>query len=302
MPDFTAHHLLGEEVRRRLPPGGREVVSRAPSAFFWGLQGPDPLFYGGRQLSRCGSGLHQKSPEKLLRLLFLQAAHARGERREILESYLLGFLCHYAMDARLHPYVYCMEQRLRRVRPQKWWPSLHGEIECRMDEQLYRLLRKKPVIRFSPDSYRLDSKTLAALCRLYQLLFYGMFGLRIAPDRIAAAFQNCLQISRLVYTAPARIGRPALELLEYAAGWPGIFSSHVKFSKSRGGDILNLRHAAWQDFSQPFAGHSESVPELFEQAAKDACSLCRVFLAALWEGRPPLLPPLPAFDAGNFKR
>lgn len=302
MPDFTAHHLLGEEVRRRLSPGGREMVSRAPEAFHWGLQGPDPLFYGGGELSRCGSRLHQRKPEKLFRLLFLQASHARGRRREILVSYLLGFLCHYAADARLHPYIYCLEHRLRKARPQKWWDSLHGEIECRMDEELYRCRAQKSITGFSPDDYRLAPQTLAALCRLYHALLYGVLSIRVHPARIAGAFRRCLQVSRLVYTSPARIGRPMLELLEHAAGRPGVFSSHIKLSKNRGGDILNLRHAAWKNLSQPELERSESVPELFELAVQDAQRLCQDFLCALKGGGIPRLSPLPSFDAGNFKR
>lgn len=302
MPDFTAHHLLGEEVLRLLPENGSGTAARVPEAFCWGLQGPDPLFYGGKQLSRLGSQLHREKPEKLLHLLFQQTVRARGRRREILTSYLLGFLCHYAMDARLHPYIYSMEKRLRAARPQRWWSALHGEIECRMDEQLYRMKTGKPVTCFRPDGYRPSPPTLAVLCRLYHTLLYQLTGTRIHPSRIAGAFRRCLQISQLVYMPLARIGRPALRLLEQAAGYPGVFSNHVKLSSRRAKDILNLQHAAWQDFSTPGAERFESVPELFAAAAQDACRLCKKFLTALEEGHFPRLPPLPGFDAGNFKK
>lgn len=302
MPDFTAHHLLGQEVLRRLPEEGKMAIMQAPAAFFWGLQGPDPLFYGGHRLARYGSLLHRQPPERLLRLLFLQAAHAKGQRKKLLNSYLLGFLCHYAMDSGLHPYIFCLERRLRSACPQRQWEALHGELECQLDGALYRLQKKEPVTRFRPDNYLLDPETCAAFCRLYRALLSALFGIQVRPGQIAGAFRRCLRVSRLVYTRTARIGRPALFALETAVGHPGVFSSHVKRTGELGRDILNLQHCAWQDFSQPATGHTESVPELFEAASEKALALCRLFLPAMATGLCPSLPRLPPFDAGDFRK
>ncbi|MCI8624107.1 MAG: hypothetical protein HFG26_10680 [Provencibacterium sp.] len=301
MPDFTAHFLLGEELCRRLPEEGRKAALRVPCAFYWGLQGPDPLFYGGPRLSGYGSELHRRDPEKLLRLLGLQVLRAQGKRRDILVSYLLGFLCHYAMDARLHPYIYCLEERLRTGRSPKEWRALHGEIECRMDEELYLLKKKEPILRFRPEMYCLESEVIAALSRLYRAVIYGVLGVRETPAGIAQAFRLCLRVAQLVYTPQARMCRPVLALIERTAGQPGVFSSHIKRCNRRG-DILNLRHAAWRNFSEPDTERFDSVPELFEQAVQDAQRLCMRFLSSLKEGHCPQLSALPAFDAGNFKR
>lgn len=171
-----------------------------------------------------------------------------------------------------------------------------------MDGALYRLQKKESITRFRPDNYLLDPETRAAFCRLYRALLKALLGVQTRPGQISGAFLQCLGISRLVYTRAARIGRPAFFALEAAVGRPGVFSSHVKRPGEPGGDILNLQHAAWQDFSQPDASHTESVPELFLAASGDALALCRLFLSAMETRQCPALSHLPPFDAGNFKR
>ncbi len=106
MPDFAVHYVFGQEVRSALPREEGNGLREAP--YTAGLFGPDLWFiyhlwehgHGrGRRMHTCRTG-------DFLVSLAEQARKQRDtEAGAQLFSYLAGFLCHYALDLTVHPYV-----------------------------------------------------------------------------------------------------------------------------------------------------------------------------------------------------
>ena len=45
MADFVSHHLFGGQALAVFPASAQALAQAHPACFFWGCQGPDPLFY-----------------------------------------------------------------------------------------------------------------------------------------------------------------------------------------------------------------------------------------------------------------
>ena len=108
MPAVYAHRRFGGEVLAVCEnPMARAAIQRFPALYQIGLQGPDLLFYydplRSNRYKDAGNAMHDASAAP-----FFEAAAARvnglAEGQAVL-SYLLGFVCHFALDSECHSYV-----------------------------------------------------------------------------------------------------------------------------------------------------------------------------------------------------
>lgn len=103
MPACMAHYQFGQEALDRLDADIRSIVLAYKGEYDIGLQGPDIFFYckpyAKNAISNYGSARHAE-PAYLMFSPILEKAPERAAF-----SYLLGLICHYALDRRCHPYV-----------------------------------------------------------------------------------------------------------------------------------------------------------------------------------------------------
>lgn len=137
MPSTYAHFRLGCEAERLLPESLKTLADDNFDCFALGLHGPDLLFYykplTNNPTNAIGYAIHEKYASEF----FTAAAktfEARGKRPED-EAYLLGFLCHFALDSEAHPFVNA-EMTAKNL--------THTEIESAFDKYLLEKDGKNP--------------------------------------------------------------------------------------------------------------------------------------------------------------
>ena len=103
MPDCAAHYKFGQDVLDRV---GAQLRTRALAfkrEYDIGLQGPDPFFFyrpwRQTEIAAYGTARHEQPAVRMFAPILSQAP----EKAAL--SYLMGLICHYALDARCHPYV-----------------------------------------------------------------------------------------------------------------------------------------------------------------------------------------------------
>lgn len=102
MADIYLHSKLSEVVTKDLKqPLHQNLV-------FIGAQGPDPLYYN---ISKKESTEYHYYADRMhdtnTRLLFKNmVSYVKGHNNIDTYSFLVGFICHYALDVSIHPYVY----------------------------------------------------------------------------------------------------------------------------------------------------------------------------------------------------
>lgn len=104
MPTTYTHDLFGKKVYQNLPEEMQTIIRRNGNIFRIGLHGPDILFYDLLSADTIDAGvkMHGEKP----RAFFEQGMQCvRKTGSEAMLAYLLGFACHYVLDAKCHPYV-----------------------------------------------------------------------------------------------------------------------------------------------------------------------------------------------------
>ena len=137
MADFVSHHLFGRQALTVFPAPAQRAAACRPACFFWGCQGPDPLFYRkillGSPLHKLGNRMHSEKTDELFAALSRAVRDLSGDAQEIAAAYFYGFVCHYALDSEIHPYVYCRQVQFCTENPKLSASAVHSRIESDID-------------------------------------------------------------------------------------------------------------------------------------------------------------------------
>lgn len=103
MPDSVTHFYLAEDAYKSLKP------DIDYDYLMMGAQGPDPLFYyhyqpwkKGYNASKIASIIHHENTKAFLDTFI---KYAKNSTKQV-KGYIMGFLCHYALDTTAHPYIF----------------------------------------------------------------------------------------------------------------------------------------------------------------------------------------------------
>ena len=107
MPSTYAHYVFGQLVLEELSASQKQMIMKNRELYDIGLHGPDILFYyqplKKNPICSLGYDLHEKSGKYFFESA-IQIYHQQ-EKQEMHLSYLYGVICHFALDAKCHPYV-----------------------------------------------------------------------------------------------------------------------------------------------------------------------------------------------------
>lgn len=107
MPSLYAHYTFGQKVKKLLPEEIQICIDLYKDQYDLGLQGPDVLFFYRplkmNPVRYLGHKLHKK-PAAFYFKKMLAVVEEKGPYSPE-TAYLLGVLCHFMLDSRVHPYV-----------------------------------------------------------------------------------------------------------------------------------------------------------------------------------------------------
>lgn len=306
MADFLTHDLFGKMVEKEAPVEVRNVTESYPEAFRWGLQGPDILFFrqhwkAGGPFHRLGNRMHSEFTDEMFHAM---AAHIRrqdGWKKEVLLSYFYGFLCHYALDSEIHPYVYALQKKGCEHNPGVGGGTIHCQIETDVDIALYDRWEDKAIQEFHPyEGHHLPTGQKWVIGELYETVMLEVYGEVLPAEEAAHSFADMLLTEEILYRHGGKLGKAA-----YLAGlvkpeWSD-FVSHAKIS-SPYWDALNLRKRGWRNPDEPDILRKESVLEIICLAEGKVLAYMEAYVPMfVGEDLTPLHFPV-SFDNGNHRR
>lgn len=104
MPACIAHFQFGQDILNRLGTDLRSLALAFKREFDAGLQGPDIFFfyepYRSTKIRDYGVERHNEPAVRMFAPILERAP------KKAAFSYLMGLICHYALDKCCHPYVY----------------------------------------------------------------------------------------------------------------------------------------------------------------------------------------------------
>ena len=282
MPAIITHDFFGRDVYDGLFQtigGSRDEAD----AFLLGNQGPDPLFYaavnpmiaGYRKLGQTMH--HAKTPELLAAFKESLCVLTDGEK-SIGRAYALGFLCHYALDSTMHPFVYCHQYALCDAGE----PGLtrddgnevHGVIESEFDEMVLFTKRGETIATFNPSREILHASrtVLGIISKMYVYVALNVYG-EIVPEKLFAQAVSAFRFTQHVFYSPSGIKREAIGNVERLVRSHSFYQSMSHRAVEVPTSVFdNADHDSW---TNPFTGdvRTTSFWDLFNHAldvAKDA--------------------------------
>ncbi len=189
MPTTYAHYRFGRDVYKKLPPQLQAVIRSHGGLYNIGLHGPDLLFYYKAYIknpvNQTGFAMHSRPGTEFFRqaasVIHTSRLHSRFSGKKPLSfivsskyAYIFGFLCHFALDSRCHPYV---ERMVRET------GISHSEIEAELDRDL-----------MTRDG--LNPMTCRPTAHLRPRIFYGSIISRFFPDITARQIVTAIRHMR----------------------------------------------------------------------------------------------------------
>ncbi|MGI5884793.1 MAG: zinc dependent phospholipase C family protein [Candidatus Spyradocola sp.] len=283
MAEFYAHERLAKAAAQDLAMA--PAVYENFSAFLVGSNGPDPLFFrviwrfedGGFGVRKLGTHLHEERCGRFVRELVDQA-NTPAQR-----AYALGFLCHYALDQIIHPFVHWQCRKGGDFSME----GGHGYLEEAMDSALYRKDHPEanslepPVMDFGV--FLLEPRAEEEIDELLRTAIRRVYGGRkIARGEFCKAFDRVRWAKRyLMHPTPRKLrfwhGMETLLHMEC------LITSHCSPLVLPACDFLNEKHVEWTDDRTPDFSSRESVWDLLARAQERAVAYM-VCAQEIWTG------------------
>ena len=273
MPACLTHNLFAKDVLEKLNEPGLDSC-----AYAWGAQGPDFLFCHRRfktmrgktlkTLQEYGSALHKTSPSRTLGAM---REFVGSHSDPIYRSYVLGFMCHYALDSTAHPYVNARAKELALARGNETEGTMHGEIEASLDAIVLRWKTGKlPGEVNLKNTFPKNEGVQRMIARLYREVLFAVYNAEVSEESLYQAAKAAPPLFA-VCNDPTGLKRSVFNLIEN--GRPHHITSHlVPITEDPEPDFANTAHKAW---TYKDKAHTEDFFELYQKALELAVTLCR---------------------------
>ncbi len=282
MPAIVTHHLFGLEAYQTLAPViGEDDALR--DAFLLGNQGPDPLFClkvlpKSVAYRSIGTLMHTNEPTGLLLSMhrhFIERPALKSQRA--LAAFALGFLCHYVLDATVHPLVYAQQYALcdagiKGLDRAHEGREVHALIETEFDEYLLTTQRGQTVGSFSPHREILTCEpgALLAISAKLRPVASDVYDQNIP----IAAFASSVQLYRAAQKALDSKREGLRRHIDYAR-MAGASYLHIQALTHTDRPLpntpfTNSDHRSWPHPFEPGATVSTSFDDLYEKSMRMA--------------------------------
>lgn len=271
MPAAITHYFHGKSV-------AAELSLPESIAFTLGCQGPDFLFchrffpwQKGTKISAFGDFLHQTPPMVLFARM---QALAKEQNSPLLQEYLCGFLCHYALDRNCHPYVNTLANALYVEDTTQTRGIFHNEIESALDTIILRRETGKLPSDFKLQSTMASNEELAAVLAP----FFAALGQQYEQkDVTEELIRQSLKDAYFTFSVLQKgFLLPAAKLIE---GKQRKLSCHFRpMLENPDVDYANVGETPWKHHR---TGEERTVDffTLMDEAKADAAGLIRAFKA-----------------------
>ncbi len=111
MPGLITHLLCSHQLSNKVDNDLQEIIKKYPASFYLGSQGPDIFFYYlpgflNKETLNLGLLLHKNNTQDYIMSLLDNAKGLSQEGKDIATAYVCGYLSHYGLDSKTHPYIY----------------------------------------------------------------------------------------------------------------------------------------------------------------------------------------------------
>lgn len=277
---ICTHYLFAQELLPALPVLLPEIQISQP-AVLWGTQGPDIFFFHralptmlGKSFRAAGSRLH-RTPPSLIFDAMQEYLDIYKQEKDVLSSYIVGFLMHYALDRNIHPFVFAQQRDYVEQNRISYNPSIiHNQIETNLD---ILALKTKLGIKgneFNPaETLELDEEIISVFAGLYSYVLNRVLGQQLSAEALKMPFYDTVRVQKALCDRGGR-KRGFVSCLEKIVPFapPGLSTLIRTPEVADDWDYANASKRPWTDLSQGKESRL-SFFEIYQNALEDAKEL-----------------------------
>ena len=200
MPAFCTHYLFFEDSKEFMRSLADFPLNEKVCAL--GSQGADIFFFHKiysplRSKRKIGSALHRAKPEDIFNAF---AEYVRKNPDPTAKSYIYGFILHYALDRRCHPYVYALEKKITDSDKKIHHSSAHNRVEMGLDA--YMLYQKSgteyPYLFDSSKTIELSDREKDSTAKVLCYMIKRVLKKRISRSTVKRAINDTVRMQKLL--------------------------------------------------------------------------------------------------------
>ena len=200
MPAFCTHYLFFEDSKEFMRSLADFSLNEKVCAL--GSQGADIFFFHKiyfplHSKRKIGSALHRAKPEDIFNAF---AEYVRKNPDPTAKSYIYGFILHYALDRRCHPYIYALEKKITDSDKKIHHSSAHNRVEMGLDA--YMLYQKSgteyPYLFDSSKTIELSDREKDSTAKVICYMIKRVLKKRISRSTVKRAINDTVRMQKLL--------------------------------------------------------------------------------------------------------
>ena len=268
MPAATTHVEFAKDVYLHLPAPLQKQITDLPM-FLVGSQGPDLLFFSGfsvlpSSMQWIGGKMHD---EKIYKVIQYFDEHAVID--DALRSYFYGYLCHYALDANVHPLVYCYSQKEAKQTGRNE-TEIHFRIEGEYDVHVLKAKGRSWKEYNVYESLKLSDNDVQKLAILYEGMLKKVFSISVTRTKLMRGIRDVSLMTRLL--KPSKLKYATVNFIENTLHAPKLVSG-MMLSDKKQETALNANHLPWSPVFDGSIVYHDSFDDLYAKASDFAIKI-----------------------------
>ncbi len=274
MPADYTHYIFADKLIKKDNKKIATLASQGPDIFF---------FYGlaltprknGKEIRHFGHLLHNINPVEVYSYLIDYSLKQDKNTKNILLAFTKGFIYHYTLDRKIHPFVLTKTDYDNPNKKKKKISIEHQYLEAAIDT----LLAKEEGYILEPNSmYDVPIEQITLVSVMLSNLAKEVFNVDyIKDDTYLKAFKDYRRIKKIFYSKKGK-KKKIYDL--FFRNTPLSSMSHPLTVKEPYEDALNKKREIWINPNNK-KKQTESVLELFEAAKYDALIVDEIINKAL---------------------
>lgn len=286
MPDLITHYLFAKEAMVKM--NKQEQIQPYRALYDLGCNGPDFFFYyhilpwqdktNKESVHHLGSLLHQQKINSFFKEMLIALKQNNTSDHYV---YTLGYLAHYFLDRKAHPYIFYFSGVVDPHDPKtfiyKYW---HKRFEVAIDEQMLVQKEKITIKQFHPAKIiRAKEIPLNELYQFLNLLFQKTYQYQLSKNDFDDSIKEFEQDLKLLYSKK-KWKKKAMLKIEKRFKLEPLVSTAMYSIEKENIDFLNLKKQVWYDPCTK-EKREESFLELYDQALKEYLDFIKMLDAYL---------------------
>lgn len=278
MPAFCTHYLFCEDMLKRVDNLDFKMNKYACAI---GTQGPDIFFFHrflpiampGKAQRKIAGALHKCNPSELFDAFADYCAFSPNI--DVAKSYIYGFIMHYALDRKCHPFVYAYQEKILEQTRYLHSSAAHNRIEHSMDTYILnvKLGLADPSDFDSAATFTMDYEVVDEIAHLMAFVIPRVTDCTITEKDVRLAIKDTITMQKVLRNK----GNRFMKFTRLLDAVFGPLMKYYKFSSNINPKDLenakkygNIDNRVWYSPYQTDAPRYESYLDLFD-LAKGEC-------------------------------